>query len=84
MVDVTVSGTPYVNVSVSGTSVVSGGSAPLYTGKYEVTPLANKDTTLETKSKIMSKNVHVLEIPYFEVSNESGNTVYIGGESETI
>lgn len=51
-----------------------------YTGAYEVTPLPFEAQTLRTKNKLMGDDVVVLEIPYFETSNVSGTTVYIGGE----
>jgi hypothetical protein len=35
---------------------------------------------LETRDKMMINDVTVLEIPYFETSNISGITIYIGGE----
>ena len=57
-----------------------GVSPPMYEGAYEVTPLPFESQTLETKNKMMNDNVVVLEIPYFETSNISGTTVYIGGE----
>lgn len=54
--------------------------APPYEGEYEVTPKVSKQT-LPTAKKLLSKDVTIKEIPYFEVSNTSGgNTVYIGNE----
>lgn len=51
---------------------------PVYDGDYAVTPTATGQT-LNTKKKIMSDDVHIQPIPFFEVSNTSGgNTVYIG------
>lgn len=56
---------------------------PKYEGTYEITPLANEQTTLLTAQKFMTDNVAVKEIPYFETSNQSdGETVYIGTEVE--
>lgn len=52
---------------------------PEYAGSYEITPLAYEAQTLETKDKTMTENLTVLEIPLFEVSNEYGTTVNIGG-----
>lgn len=50
-----------------------------YDGEYEVTPLVNKETTLQTANKTMGRNVVVKRVPYFETSNDSdGETVYIG------
>ena len=48
-----------------------------YRGPYEVTPLAHRETILETKDKNMADDVTVFEIPYHEVSNEHGTTVTI-------
>ena len=54
---------------------------PKYDGEYEVTPLTEGSTTLKTANTFMSKNVHVKEIPYYEVTNsQKGTTVSIGTE----
>jgi hypothetical protein len=53
---------------------------PLYEGDYEVTPKVSEQT-LPTAKKLMSEDVTIKEIPYFEVGNNSGgNTVYIAKE----
>ena len=53
----------------------------VYIGDYVVTPKAFSETVLETKDKIMTDNVRVLEIPYFETGNLfNGKTVYIANE----
>lgn len=53
---------------------------PAYAGVYEVTPLVNASTTMQTAQKYMDRDVVVREIPYQEVSNLSGgNTATIGG-----
>jgi hypothetical protein len=53
---------------------------PLYEGDYEVTPKVSEQT-LPTAKKLMSKDVTIKEIPYFEVGNNSGgDTVYIAKE----
>lgn len=49
-----------------------------YIGSYTVTPSAHTDIVLETANKLMDEDVNVLKIPYFETSNTSGYTVYIG------
>ena len=51
-----------------------------YGGPYEVTPSAESDIVLATKKKSMLDDVTVFKIPYYETSNESGYTVYIGNE----
>lgn len=52
-----------------------------YQGEYVVTPKMFEGTVLPTKEKTMSDDVIVLEVPFYEVSNESGGTtVYIATE----
>lgn len=51
-----------------------------YTGEYTVTPQPFDETVLDTHQKLLTDDITVLKIPYFETSNEHGNTVYIGGE----
>ena len=53
---------------------------PSYTGEYVITPLPFVSQTLETRGKSMIDDVTVREIPYYETSNISGKTIYIGGE----
>ena len=60
-------------------AIVIGGGQP-YTGEYTVTPKAHDQTVLPTKRKQMLDDVTVLEVPYYETSNESGVTVYIAQE----
>lgn len=50
----------------------------IYEGDYIVTPKANEEVILETSNKILTDDITVLEIPYYETSNISGYTVYIG------
>jgi len=52
----------------------------LYTGPYEVTPKPYDVQTLQTINKTLQNNVTVFTIPYYEVSNTSGKTCYIGME----
>lgn len=50
-----------------------------YTGSYSITPKANQSQTLDTKNKVLINNITVFEVPYFDVSNNSGGiTVTIG------
>ena len=51
----------------------------IYDGEYDITPLAFQEQELETKDKLLEKNIKVKEIPFFETSNLYGDTVYIGG-----
>lgn len=51
--------------------------AVIYTDDYEVTPKTYSQT-LDTANKLLRDDITVLEIPYFETSNDSdGLTVYI-------
>ena len=63
---------------LSGTIAISG-AEEAYDDGYIVTPRVYAQT-LNTKNKLMKDNVSVLAIPYYETSNLSGKTVYIGGE----
>ena len=52
-----------------------------YKGLYKIKPLADYDVVLNTKNKILDKNITVLKIPYYETSNTfDGLTVVIGGD----
>ena len=54
--------------------------APEYEGEYEVTPKVTAQS-LPTARKLMTKDVTIAEIPYAEVSNNSGGTTAtIGNE----
>lgn len=50
-----------------------------YTGDYIVTPQTTEQM-LETSDKLMTDDVTVKAIPYYEVTNENGTTVIIGGK----
>lgn len=52
----------------------------IYKGQYIVTPKIEQQA-LPTKNKILTEDVTVKSIPFFDVSNNSGgNTVYIASE----
>ena len=52
----------------------------LYRGEYSVTPRVGSQT-IQTKGKVMLKDVTINPIPFFNVSNTSGgDTVYIAKE----
>lgn len=52
----------------------------LFTGDYEVTPRIQSQI-VPTKDKVMSDDMTVKAIPFYNVSNTSGgHTVYIGSE----
>lgn len=48
-----------------------------YNGEYEVTP-RSYEQYLGTNDKYMLDDVTVKQIPYFETSNDYGETIYIG------
>lgn len=51
-----------------------------YEGDYEVVPKVTAQT-MPTKDKVLSKDITVKSIPFFNVSNTSGGeTIYIGEE----
>lgn len=53
-------------------------AATIYDGDYIVKPKAYEDIVLDTSDKLLTDDITVLEIPYYETSNVSGYTVYIG------
>lgn len=54
----------------------------VYAGPYTATPSA-REQVLPTAKLIMSDDLTIKEIPFFEVSNTAGgSTVYIGGNIE--
>lgn len=52
----------------------------VYDGAYSVTPKTAQAVVLATENRLMQKDVTVLKIPQFEVSNEAGGTTFIIGE----
>lgn len=52
---------------------------PDYEGEYEVTPSVEAQT-LNTRNTTMREDVEIHKIPYFDVANEYGRTIYIGSD----
>lgn len=50
-----------------------------YDGSYAVTPKV-AEQTLPTKERYMNDDVTVYGVPYYQTSNEYGDTVYIASE----
>lgn len=69
---------PAVDFVVDNVRVAAGGEA--YEGDYEVVPKAFEPVVLPTKNKLLADDVTVTKVPYYEVSNETGTTVYIASE----
>lgn len=81
-IDVGVANVPTQEVNIKQDTIIVPvyKDAPPYEGEYDVTPKVSEQK-LPTAKKLLSKDVTIKEIPYFEVSNESGgNTVFIGNE----
>lgn len=49
-----------------------------YTGEYTVRPKV-EEQVMSTRDKRMTKDVTIEAIPYYEVSNQNGKTIIIGG-----
>jgi hypothetical protein len=57
------------------------GSHENYTGTYVVTPKAFDDQTLDTSGKIMTDDLTINKVPFYETSNTAGGkTSYIAKE----
>lgn len=76
-----------ISGKISSTETIKGGiTIPPenyvnpYEGSYTVVSKPFKDEVIETKNHSMTSNITVLKIPYYETGNETGYTVYIGGE----
>lgn len=69
---------PNFKAEMGNVQVVTVGAAP-YDGAYTVTPKIEPQT-LGTKDKLMAEDVTVKSIPYFEMDNNKGTTVFIGNE----
>lgn len=77
----TLEGTLSAMASLSGDLIIPdtiGGRH--YDGEYIVTPRTDSAIVLSTNGLVMDDDVTVKKIPYYETSNESGYTAYIGNE----
>lgn len=53
----------------------------VYKGPYEITPLAHESQKFSTTDKLLTEDITVVEIPYYEVTNDqNGTTCYIAKE----
>lgn len=64
---------------VVGPVVIEHPEYPNYKGDYEVIPGPDAQE-LETANKTMKDDVRIKAIPYYDVSNPYGRTIYIGGD----
>lgn len=70
-----------VTVKVDAVTRTSASDVPVYDGPYEAIPKVEAQT-LPTAKKLMTDDVTVHGVPFYEVSNDQGgNTVYIAKES---
>lgn len=66
---------------LNGSGGGGSGEYDTYTGTYSVVPQANQEVVLSTANKLLTRNVTVQEVPYYETSNEQGGyTAYIAQE----
>lgn len=68
------------NATADFEALVIASEAPIYDGEYTIVPKANREQILPTNGKRMTDDVSVTKIPYYQASNVSGDTVYIGME----
>ena len=69
-----------VTVHVDAVTRTSASDVPVYDGPYEAIPKVEAQT-LPTAKKLMTDDVTVHGVPFYEVSNDQGgNTVYIAKE----
>ena len=87
IVDTKVLNTPVVDdtpIEIGVSSTIAIVETPVeaehYKGSYEVTPKAHDEQVLDTEKKYMEQNVVVHKVPYYQVSNTDGKTVYIASE----
>lgn len=64
---------------VGEVSKASSAGYDTYKGDYEIVPKITSQT-IYTEDKIMTENLSINPIPYYEVSNNSGQTIIIGGQ----
>lgn len=71
---------PGIEINLDDTNKLPQNSYEYYTGDYEVIP-KRENQVLKTKEKLMSKDVSIKEIPFYQTSNLSGGTTcYIAKE----
>lgn len=71
---------PEIKMKIAPAKVVYTGDSKPYEGVYDVTPQAKSAVILPTKDRLLSRDVNVKKIPYYETSNQTGVTVYIASE----
>lgn len=81
MLDGDASLTCMIDGEYGSTTIVEPHAHATYQGEYVVTPQHDTGITLDTNDKLMTEDVTVKKIPYYETTNVSnGYTVYIASE----
>lgn len=68
---------PPLGVNLKDTVIEIVPAYDTYNGEYNVIPQAHSQSVLQTQGKVMKRNVTVQKVPYYETSNQYGDTVYI-------
>lgn len=72
----------YIGGLTGQLSIATGCAHEAYSGAYTVVPRAHDAQTLPTENKLLTKNVTVEKVPFFETDNDAnGKTVYIAEEA---
>jgi hypothetical protein len=87
LLDSTYDGLPYLLDCIDGEDgviyEVNNSYVPVefeeYAGPYTVIPTP-RDQHFETEHKVMKEDLTVTAVPFWETSNDYGNTVYIASE----
>ena len=56
----------------------------IYDGPTTVVPSSYFDQELYTKDKLVKSDITVKKIPFYETTNDTGKTIYIGNEDLVI
>ena len=76
--DVVLTGHLIKEAALAGNVAIATGY-DFYLGDYDVTPKIESQILL-TSNKVMSKDVKINGVPYYEVSNQQGGTTFIIAE----
>jgi len=73
--------TQNINFVLDAVGLPGGNNYPVYMGEYVVVPSPDNSIVLNTTEKVLTQDVTVKKIPFYEVSNDKGGTtVTIGKE----
>lgn len=66
------------SVKFGNVTEIESKESVIYEGETTVTPLAANQVVLNTANKKVLEDIKVKKIPYYETSNDYGETIYIG------